>query len=129
MDVGMSLNNPGFQSLAEEHVFSFFEPFCSRLPAKCKKAIWLPVLKNDLMILDAFITNCKSFRPTTFCELFCYVFNGFEIRIKLCVFMIPYTESLHTKFFLFLFARFASFKAKRTRNGSKNEKPFFINVS
>jgi hypothetical protein len=52
MDAGMSLSNPRFQSLAEEHVFSFFEPFCSQLPAKCKKAIWVPVLKNDLMILN-----------------------------------------------------------------------------
>ncbi len=55
--------------------------------------------KTEIEIIEffTFITNCKSFRPSTFCELFCYVFNGFEISIKFCFFDTR-MECLPTKF-------------------------------
>jgi hypothetical protein len=42
---------------------------------------------KSLLACLTFSTVCKSFRPATFLgELFCYVFNGFEISVNFCGF-------------------------------------------
>jgi hypothetical protein len=90
MDVGMSLSDPGFQSLAEKHVFFVFWAVLFAIAVKEQKnkigfkKQWFDDYESVEIVARrscvksyqrktderteffTFITNCKSFRPKTF---------------------------------------------------------------
>jgi hypothetical protein len=65
---------------------------------------------------------------TFLCAFFYNFFNGFEISVKFCVFNI-FLDFLPIKMLGVILALFANFEAKCTKNGTKNQKTYFVNVS
>ncbi len=65
---------------------------------------------------------------TFFWCIFYNVFNGFEISVKFCFFNI-FLIFCQKIFFGVILALFANFEAKCAKNGSKNQKTYFVNVS
>jgi hypothetical protein len=64
----------------------------------------------------------------TFFVPFYNFFNGFEISVKFCVFDIIFYFFQKNIFWVIL-ALCANFAAKCAKNGSKNQKTYFVNVS
>jgi hypothetical protein len=63
---------------------------------------------------------------TFFWCIFYNFFSGFEIRVKFCVFDVFFDKK---KKFGVILALFANFEAKCAKNGAKNQKTYFVNVS
>jgi hypothetical protein len=75
-------------------------------------------------------TNVRQtfFAYNFFWCIFYNFFDGFEISVKFCVFCI-FSDFFPKSFFWVILALFANFEAERAKNGSKNQKPYFVNVS
>jgi hypothetical protein len=58
-------------------------------------------------------------------------FNGFKISVKFCVFNAFFDFFEKKIFFCHIgtVVLFSNFEAKRAKNGSKNQKTYFVNVS
>ncbi len=148
MDVGMSWSNPGFQSLAKEHVFFVFWAVLFAIACKVQKnnmgnkkqwfydfeSVEKTVVNsffscvksyqrktNERIEFLTFITNCKSFGL----QLFCYVFNRFEISIKFSSFDTC-NECLPTKFVFASICTFCKLNSKTRTKRLKKKKNFFL---
>jgi hypothetical protein len=65
------------------------------------------------------------FSNNFFWSIFSKLFNGFEISVKFCVFLIPILNFLIKNFFLPSLAFFVHFDCKCAGDGSKKRKIFF----
>ncbi len=91
-------------------------------------------------VISKNVTEKSPFSLFTHVRQTCFAYNFFLVhflqlfrriqnQLEILRFLISFQSFFQKKFFWVILALFANFEAERAKNGSKNPKTYFVNVS